>query len=71
MRSTPKVTKGKKVKAPGLREIAGNKTIICHLANVHQNNYEEWRDSMPDEYYFALVEELSSEKMQKILTRLM
>jgi hypothetical protein len=51
----------------GIGERAGAKTIICHLANVNQDRYEQWRDSMSDEYYYALVEDLSSEARQKVL----
>ncbi len=71
MPSILKVPNDKKERSPSVRELAGFKTLICHLANVNQDRYEEWRDAMPDEYYYELVEALSTEKMQKILTRLM
>ena len=44
-------------------------TLICDLARVDPSRYEEWRDSMPDEFFAALCEELMSEETQKILYR--
>lgn len=48
----------------------GSDLLICKLAGIAFDRYEQWRDSIPNEYYYYLCEKVSDEDFQKLLVRL-
>jgi hypothetical protein len=45
--------------------------FICKLSGIDPARYEEWRDSMSDEFFAAYCEQLSDENFQKLFYRMM
>lgn len=52
-----------------IKKRAGFITLVCRLSGVSQDRFEEWRDSMSDEYFYWHCKAIFEEDMLKMLMR--
>lgn len=43
--------------------------LICKMCGVSLAHYDEWRDSMSDQYFDLLVERLMEKEISQVLIR--
>ena len=54
-----------------LKQRAGFITLVCRLSGIQHERFEQWRDSISDEFFYWHCKRLFEEDMLKMLMRTM
>jgi hypothetical protein len=52
-----------------LQKVASFEALISKMCGVGMDRYEQWRDSMSDEYFLALIDRLCEKDTMSIFLR--